>query len=856
MHQKQEKQIKQLIIFTAILSIFIAFIGLHAATVRGVDKKLSIFSAFGEGIDHLSQKPFDITINEYTSQTIITYVFGFIIVAASLIIEMERNIHDDSKTINGSAEWLNNLAEYNKKYTDPPKSVNHNGYKNMILSNDLFLSMNGRQTMKNNNILVVGGAGTGKSRFIVKPNVLQMNASFVITDPSGELLESCGKVLEDNGYTIKVFNLTNMRKSNHYNPLHYIRDDLGVFMLVDCLITNTTPADQGKGDAFWVKSETALLEAIIFYLVRYKPKEFQNFSTVMEYLRKGTIKEGADAGVNDLDKTFEELRSKHPDDIALKQYDAFKSGSTKTLQSIIISCQMRLASFNIKEIADLTNTDDIELSEVADKKHAVFIILPTAHATFNYLASLMYSQLFETLYYHAEMECPNSYIVKTKSGEPIKFFKGLTKEQKDINLEVAQSKECTMADEIERIKNSDDAQQAKEKGQKYIDEVLKNIKYEVTKEDPNRYKILTQDGELITYFNCNIQKKSKREKYIKEKLDNYRLATVQRVGLHLPIDIRFLLDEFANIGQIPDFVQKLSTMRKYLMSCTIILQSLSQIKTMYKDNWENIVSNCHFIYLGGNEETTLKYINEMLGKATVIKRGRSSSHGKGSGSLSYNLDGRELMTINEIASMPGDECIVMLTGMKPYKGKKFTYENHPNYQFTADCKEDNIYMIDLNKLIPNKEENEKIMKENINREKEKEKEKEIEIKKKEEEKAKAKITEKAKNILFSSSYSAGEMNKEAEDKAEKCHKKDISEREKYQREKNKANAEQIENISDNPEKIIKYLPPDNDIINNNVPIESKYDDDLFDDDTIDFGENNEWIEMYNSQLYDFSKKIK
>lgn len=761
MKNKKKEDIKTLIIFSIIIGIFICYFSLHVAMIQHNDKTLNILSAMSPAQSHMAKHPFEIKLYSETASTVGTILFIYVMIMGALIIELERNIHDDSATINGSAGWITDLANYNKKYTDPPNSTSHNGYKNMILTNDIYLSMDGRQTMANNNILVVGGAGSGKSRFVIKPNVLQMNSSFIITDPSGELLESTGKVLEDNGYTIKVFNLTNMAKSNHYNPLHYIRDDLGVFMLVDCLITNTTPADQGKGDAFWVKSETALLEAIIFYLIKYEPKEIQNFSTVMEFLRMGTIKEGDQSGVNDLDKKFEELRSKNPNDIALKQYDAFKSGSTKTLQSIIISCQMRLASFNIQEIADLTNTDDIDLGSVADKRQALFIILPTAHSTFNYLASLMYSQLFETLYYHAEMECPNSYIVKTKTGQPIKFFKGLTEEQIHKALEVAKSKEFSTEEEINNIKNSDTPAKAAIKAKKYIDTVLSNVKIIPVEDDKNNYKVVDEDGndlehfncrikkdnkknayidkkvnsvrkkynldyatykeidvnrymivtndydekehkgELLSYFTCEEQNTKKRKKILEEKLLEYKEATTSKVGLKLPIDIRFLLDEFANIGQIPDFVQKLSTMRKYLMSCTIILQSLSQIKTLYKDNWENIVSNCHFLYLGGNEETTLKYINEMLGKATVIKRNRSTSRGKGGGSLSYNLDSRELMTIDELARMPKDECILMITNERPYKGKKFKYESHPNYKYTADADVKNTYYIEMNKIIPN-----------------------------------------------------------------------------------------------------------------------------------------------------------
>ena len=709
------KNNKNTYIFIVVVGfVFFLMLALHTGSVAYDTPNSNALEQFGRGLDHFTTNPIDIKITNKTGSTVMLYLMLYGGIVFALFIDEERHRHNDSKTIKGSADWMGDLNIYNKKYSDPENSVSHNGYKNMILANDIYLSMDGRQTMKNNNILVVGGAGTGKSRFVIKPNILQMNASFVVTDPSGELLESCGKVLEDNGYTIKVFNLTDMTKSNHYNPLRYIRDDLGVFTLVNCLITNTTSPDEGKGDAFWTKSETALLEAIIFYLVSEEPPELQNFATVMEFLRKGMIKEGSSSGSNDLDLLFDELRAKNPQHIALKQYDAFKSGSAKTLQSIIISCQMRLASFNIKEIADLTNNDDINLTEIADTKQAVFIILPTAHNTFNYLASLMYSQMFESLYYHAEKECPNSYIVRTSKGEPIKYFAGTTKEQIESTKRVMNGRAFVTEEEKERIENLDLPEIAKSKAEQFIKEKLNKLTVEKVEEINQkkkgkkkayyycRFKLMDNDGNLLTYFNCDKKDKKKQNAIINEKKAEYTNATVDRVGLKLPIDIRFLLDEFANIGQIPEFVQKLSTMRKYLMSCTIILQSLSQIKTMYKDNWENLMSNCHFLFLGGSEPTTLEHLNKTLGKATVVQRNRSSSKGKGGGSLSYNLDARDLMTVDELARMDSNECILMITNERPYKGRKFIYENHLNYKYTGDADPNNCYYIDLDHLIPKK----------------------------------------------------------------------------------------------------------------------------------------------------------
>lgn len=724
MYSKRKRELKMLLIGSIIISFFIFYVGLHAAYYMGLDRNLTVISAFPVGFSNCLKHP----IINYTSdlvKTAILYPFVFLMAMVMLVLSEEKFLHDESDTIAGSAKWLEEAdpgyKKYNKKFTSPVDSVKNNGYDNMILSNDLSISMNGRQTMLNNNVLVIGGAGTGKSRFVVKPNVLQMNCSYVVTDPSGELLQSLGTCLENNGYTIKVFNLNNMKKSNHYNPLSYIRDDLGVFSLVQCLITNTTPPDEGKGDAFWTKSETALLEAIIFYLVSFEPPARQNFSTVMEYLRLGKVEEGS---TNDLDEKFEELRNTDPNHIALKQYDAFKSGGTKTLQSIVISCQMRLASFNIQEIADLTNVDDINLNSVADKKTALFIITPTAEKTYNYLAALMYSQLFQSLYYHAENEGVNSYIVRTSDNAPIKFFRGATDMQKEDALNVEKSKAYTTKERQKEIENWLSPQEAKAEAEEYIKTELTNIKYqEIGKTELVRkkkkkvkysykYEILTTSGEHIAYFNDDEQNSKKRKQNIENILDKYRNAKVENVGLRLPIDVRFLLDEFANIGQIPDFIEKLSTMRKYLISCTIILQGVSQIKKMYKDDWEMIFANCNsLIFLGSTEQSATEYINKLLGKRTVRKRGESHSNGKGGGSLSTNLESKELMTVDEIASIPPNKCIIKINGQYPSYAEKYHYEKHPNYKYTEDANPANAYFIDMEKLIPDFKER----KEEINR---------------------------------------------------------------------------------------------------------------------------------------------
>lgn len=445
------------------------------------------------------------------------------------------------------------------------------GVRNMIFTNDVYMSMDGRKTRRNNNVLCIGGSGTGKSRFLVKPSLLQANCSYVITDPSGELLETMGKCLQEMGYEVRVFNLVQMEYSNCYNPFHYIRNEEGVLVMINSLIKNTNPKDSHSSDPFWEKAETALLQACCFYLVSECPKDDQNFANVMKLLRCASAIEGQENVDSALDILFKDLEAKDPEHIACQCYKIFKSaGGGKTAQSILISCQTRLQTFNLSAIKNLTNTDNINLGDIGDKPVALFCTTPTADTTFNYLVALLYTQLFETLYYHAETQC-----------------------------------------------------------------------------------------------------KGKRLKH----------------------HVRFLLDEFANIGTIPDFAQKLSTMRKYEISCTIIIQALSQLKAMYKDDWEVLVGNCDsLLFLGGSDTTTLEYFSKLLGKETIRSINNSRSFGKqGSHSMSYNKTGRELMTPDELRVMNNKNCVLFIRGLYPFFSTKYTLEKHPNYYLTGDADDSQLF---------------------------------------------------------------------------------------------------------------------------------------------------------------------
>ena len=578
-----EKKFNLLKMFVGIFFLIIAiWLGLHAGTEYNENPDCtSPIEAVMFGAVAMFIKPW--TCRLYlNSKGLIPMVLALAVYGVGLIIyklDEERNKHFDSDIACGSAKWNTDLKAYNKKFTDPVDSASNKGPNNMILTQNVHLNLNGHVTRKNNNVVVVGGSGSGKSRFYVKPNILQANCNYVITDPAGDLLASTGSFLESQGYEIKVFNLVEMAKSDCYNPFDYIRDDLGVVMMVRCLITNTTPPGRKGGDPFWEKSEEALLQALCFYLIHHRPKKYHNFTTVMSLLRAAIVDEQHPNAKSTLDRMFDDVEKVDPNSIALKQYKTFKMGAEKTLKSILISCSVRLTVFNLQQIESLTCRDTIELEKMGEGKKALFVIIPSADSTYNFLVSMMYSQLFETLYYIAETKTSNK---------------------------------------------------------------------------------------------------------------------------RLPSRVRFLLDEFANIGEIPDFTKKLATMRKYDISCSIILQNLAQIKTMYKDDWQTILGNCDsFLFLGGQEYETVEYISKELGDTTIVVRDRSASHGKSrSSSKSYKTTNRKLMTPDEVMRLKENECILMISKLYPFKDDKYEYTKHPNYHLTGDADENYLYVNRKNNKEP------------------------------------------------------------------------------------------------------------------------------------------------------------
>ena len=473
----------------------------------------------------------------------------------------------------GSARWGN--AKDIEPYVDP---VFEN---NVILTETERLMMSGRPKQpkyaRNKNILVIGGSGSGKTRFFVKPNLMQMHSSYVVTDPKGTVLVECGKMLLKNGYKVKVLNTINFKKSMHYNPFAYIRSEKDILKLVNTIILNTKGEGQQSGEDFWVKAEKLYYTALIGYIWYECVEEEQNFTTLLDMINASEAREDDEEFKNPVDLMFDELEEREPDHFAVKQYKKYKLAAGKTAKSILISCGARLAPFDIKELRDLTSYDELELDMLGDEKTALFVIISDTDDTFNFIVSIMYTQLFNLL--------------------------------------------CDRADDV-------------------------------------------YNGRL-------------------------------------PIHVRCLLDEFANIGQIPKFEKLIATIRSREISASIILQSKSQLKAIYKDNADTIEGNCDTtLFLGGKEKTTLKELAEVLGKETIDlyntsdTRGTSQSYG-----LNYQKTGKELMSQDEIAVMDGGKCIMQLRGVRPFFSNKFDITKHKQYHLLSDYDEKNA--LDIEKYVKN-----------------------------------------------------------------------------------------------------------------------------------------------------------
>lgn len=656
MEDQKEKRLTYLIIgiVCAAVYAFLFLFLLHIFIVQQEQPQLTTSEVITEAVNDFTKRPFAVfPIPKGAVHTILIYTLVAGLLIFLVVLTEKEKAHYNTKTVDGDAEWLKDLDTYNRKYTDPLGKTSHDGPTNTILSQDLYLTMNNWKTGKNLNTFIIGGSGAGKSFNYVGPNIMQANASFVITDPSGGLFKQYGYFLEYMGYKVKCFNLDHMEQGNHYNPFCYIRDDQDVEILVNTLIQNTTPPESKSGDPFWEKSETALLVALVAYLYHYAEKSKQTFTNVMKLLRMADVDENNTSALSQLDYLFQNAEKKDPNSFAVKQYKTFKMGAGKTLKSILISCAVRLQKFDLEPVARLTSQDDLDLDSVGDEKSALFVIIPTGDTTFSFLSSMMYSQLFQRLYRYCENTAEYSQCVMDSDNQIWKTFRASGKE---------------------------DAEKARVKAEKYF-ERAKNSRI-VENETYHWYEIRTKErNELVGYRGT----RKLAEEALQKLREGRVIANAEQSnnGQRLPIHTRFLLDEFANTGKIPSFSEKVATIRKYEISVAIVVQSIQQMKNLYKDDWETLAGNCdNTIFLGGGADTvTAEWISKLLGKETRVVM--NVSYSKNGGSQSLNRTGVELYSVSQLRTMPADKCLVIPSRMNAFLGKKYNSTKHPNWNLVT-----------------------------------------------------------------------------------------------------------------------------------------------------------------------------
>ena len=496
--------------------------------------------------------PFQFHYTEYTIKSMLVCTLLYA-AGIGIFYSSQKNYRRGEE--HGSARW-GDARQICKKYSQKPYS------QNILLTQNFRITLDTHKHRRCLNILVVGGSGAGKSRGFALPNIMQCCCSMVITDPKAELLRKTGGLLEKKGYEVRVFDLINPDTSFCYNPFEYVHDDKDVLRLISNLIQNTTPKGSQSSDPFWEKSETALLQALMLYLLHEAPPEEQNFAMIMEMLGSAQVKEEDEDYESPLDILFDRLEMRDPDSIAVKQYHIYKQAAGKTAKSILISVGVRLAAFNLPQIAKLTNTDELDLSSMGERKVALFCCIPDADTSLNYLVGMIYSQLFQTLYY--------------------------------------------MADRVH--------------------------------------------------------------------------------GGALPVPVNCIMDEFPNVSLPNEFEKILATCRSRSIYCSIIIQNMSQLKALFKDSWESLVGNCdEFLYLGGNEKETHKYVSELLGKETIDTNTYGQTKGKsGSYSTNFQQSGRELLQPDEVRMLDNQNALLFIRGERPILDAKYDLMKHPNIRYTED----------------------------------------------------------------------------------------------------------------------------------------------------------------------------
>lgn len=632
----------------------------------------------------MSTAPLDIIYLGSTRWVWCWWVFlGYAMFCMFLYTNFEKTRNSYFGKEKGTAAW-NTWKAYNKKYAypkgvdghrEPPKGSNDLG--NLILGKDTYLNLNIKETFLNDNVFVIGPTGSGKTRYYVKPNLLQQKTSFIITDPSGELLTDVGSSLMKAGYVVKVFNLFEMDHSCGYNPFEYITSDSDVPILVDCLVKNTADNKKQGGDQFFDQAMVQLFTAIFYYIYKKEPPERRNMGTVCDYLTWMKVDENNPNAKSKLDLMFDKYEQEDPQATAVINYKMFRVGAGKTLKSIIISANVRMRPFTLKAVRDLTCRDTIRLDEIGDHKQAIFIITPTQIKTYNFLAAMMYTQLFMIMFNKGSNTCKNRFMVKWDASSPIqsKTFRN-AKERKEIEKSFTERVEKYRTAEIKEIKREGLSEEDIEK--------IGEFKYELRLPDGTPCTIGTEDGQPAI-FECKEQ-----AEYFLECIQK---GKIERGNIRLPSHVHLVLDEFANIGVIPDFEQIIATMRKFSISCTLILQSRAQLKEMYKDNADTLIGNCSSIlFLGTQSNDDAEWLSKRLGKHTQIVRNTSYSYGsKGSTSQTFNKDAIDLLTPDEVMAIPQVNCVIQIQGQQPFYDMKYPLEQHPNYNMLADAGDENIF---------------------------------------------------------------------------------------------------------------------------------------------------------------------
>lgn len=687
LEEKNKKNTRTAYLVIGIIGLLVVmYFYLAAKAYQSTSTRIGLGDALSYVLANPTGVSFRQVIGAFKQNALMTICIALAIATAAgmFYLTAQMKAHDNPNKVH-SAHFLTaaEKKQYDMEKTDPIGYARYDGPNNIIFSKEMMLAIDNKKTRRNTNVLVIGGSGAGKSFFFISPNILQYNANFVVTDPSGELVRDYGKALEDNGYKVKVFNLTDVYRSSRYNPFHYIKSEKDVFVLVNTLIKNTTPPESHSGDPFWEKSEKLLIEALVLYLWHTCPPEDQTFYNVVKLVNMGSVDENDDTAQSPLDKIFENFRKEDPDNLAIQQYDTFKLGAGKTLKSILISVGVRLETFKLSDIQYLTETDEMEFENFADTRQALFIVIPTADTTFNFIVSLLYSQLFMTLYNYCETEAEYGWQanIPMKTQYRRSFLDNLVK-KKDPPTS---GKEIL---KVEQAKSAADSDLAKEEIERYVKDIKMGTRTKYNKEK-HLYELWTKrhdkDGNVIKDENGKPVMELVAWRGTKEMINEFKQRLtkikVEKCSAKCPNHVRFLLDEFANIGEIPDFDQKVATIRKYEISVVIVLQAISQLQQIYDKKWNTLAGNCDAkILLGSDDSETLKWFCETGGK-TAIRTMNESYQKMGEGSTSINNSGEDLLTPDKIALMGENDCIVRIRGLPLYWGPKYKTINHPNYKY-------------------------------------------------------------------------------------------------------------------------------------------------------------------------------